>query len=435
MTNHELSISPRNASDHEIASIPPQSSPWEKVLSPRTEINFVRDGFEFPEQLRQYFENSLNSTISEFVLKDRLTIVRETRFEDGKLKWGNHDLADSCMELAFREGLMSRSRAEWQGLMATNHYLTNAINGELVIAVSPPKVAAYGFLFVYQRGVSGDVNQRLIRYDEKMGELGRTHDLLKRLGINLSGEKTNDFVATATTIDADFDTLVDTALSQVTTPAELALQERRRFEIENHPKIRKWKSQYLDIMTQMAIYGENLADLDRANRLRDAILELSKSIIDTVTDVPTKQLSAKQSLQLILDDDLPDQVLQMRMAALAQFSQLSRSDCEVLTGEIALGMGFVGVPFFDFEEARKGGFSYFDYFHGVPRPESRTHYADYRCEGKDGKKGCGKWLTGEKIGDEKNWRKNCPHCNIEFACKTDKKDSEVYSIEGEVGGA
>lgn len=435
MTNYESTTSPLIASDHDVASIRTQSSPWEKVLSPTSEMDFVRYGFETPEQLRQYFENSLDSTISEFILKDRLTIVRETRFENKRLKWGETDLANSCMELAVREGLMSRAWAEWQGLMVTNYSLSKAKNGELVVAISPPKVAAYGFLFVYQLRENGSVDQRLIRYDEKMGELDKTHSLLQNLGINLEGEKTNDFVGAATTIDADFDTLVDKALSLVSTPAELALQQKRRSMIENHPKIRKWKSLYLDVMTQMAFDGAHPADLNRANRLRDAILELSKSIIDTVTDLPAKQVSAKQSLQLMLDDGLPDQVLQIRMAALAQFSQLSRSDCEVLSGGISSEMGIVGVPFFDFEEARKGGFSYFDYFHGVPRQQSKTHFADYRCEGKDGAKGCGKWISGEKKDDEKNWRKNCPHCDLEFACKTDKKDKEVYSVEGEVGGA
>jgi len=400
------------------------------------EIKFAKNDIKSQEEKTTYLKTSLETVIGEFVYADRLTQVKDVTFENGALMFQGSNLLTSCEEAAKTEGIGSRAHFEYEGLKATNLAICNLKPDEYVIQASPPKVADYGFLIIYHKNPDNTINEYLIRYDEKMGSTSRTKELLYQLGVDYRTCKTaNDFVASPfSACSQDIDKTLNSLLRNVASPLELAKQNKTWEKFSRDPQVQKIMQQYLRCMNFLVSKSRQLeksgeldllknpsyrALLQKTTDYRSAIVALAKIQSDNKSMLVSSDNKLKLTNTLDAKSSNSSGFDTFTLALMANRMRFGASDCDRLPGVgFSPMMGYFA----------RGGFNFFDYFHGVPKPETFTHYASYQCPNTR----CEMWLSGESKTDKDSWRAQCPHCNNELNCAIDDDEETVDSNEGTV---
>lgn len=386
-----------------------------KYYNVPNEVKFLKGVENLPEEKKDfYLQENVKRFLGEFVGKIPYTTI-PYEVDDGGMTYAGMHVRDSYQKAAEMGG--EREVAEIQGFNQIEEtYIISQLkkNGDAPTGVwiSPPKIADYGFVFLFAPDANGKIKEYILRYPEKMSELKKSKDICLSLSPTLPPQTTDEFL-TRPLFDRskkDPKTILDSVMVQMNiSPADI--QKSHQFENAVDVKLSDWIRSYSDLIKSLALYepGSPLYELG-VIQAKKSLLAIYKKAEEMKREIDKQGEYDFVPTVLTSHNQLSIDELHYSAAAL-QKSGLPTADggsCPAITDTETS-------PF----TSRTTPPSNWEIFQGIlsgKTPESLTvkeRYDDYECPE------CGAQIRGEIVGsDPKTWVHKCPNpnCHHVFNC-------------------
>ena len=279
-----LTHQPRPVQQSEHNSSEQSSESIFNYYSVENEINFLREIDHLSEaEKRFYLRENVKRFLGEFAGRVPYTKISYLLTSDG-LEFGGMPVSGTYRQTALLAGPNSREADEWVGFDRVQQKLLAGSTSETEI--SPPKIADYGFAMHFQRDSSGRVDEYILRYPEKMGDISMSKRILHSINPNLDYQTTGNFIRNPVSTHSDNPRYALNRVLAVIGIADDEIQKSTRFEQAVNEKLSLWVDDYVDCVANGDVLNAELlltAIFNRARAIKKS-LEFSldyKELIDT----------------------------------------------------------------------------------------------------------------------------------------------------------
>lgn len=383
-----------------------------KYYNVQNEVKFLKNAEGLSDEKKHYYlQENVKRFLGEFVWKIPYTSIPYEIDKNGISYAGMH-VMDSYNKAADMGG--ERERAETNGFQnIEDTYIKTLIEGEKLPPgawISPPKIADYGFVFVFIPDAQGHIKEYILRYPEKLDKLETSEKIFKTLSPGSEIPKTTDSYLTQPLFDVTNQKpqkILDSVMKEMKID-EKEILESHRFERVIESALSEWIKSYSDLVMSLASY-ENDSPLHRygvleAKKRLLAIYQKAEEIKNGIHTDTIKPIMPTYDNPLPVDD----------LRSYAALLQHQSSDLPTTSGGSCPAVQSNDSPL-------TSSVSFLDSFQilkaltNKQTPESiftnnKDRYDDYECPK------CGGAIKGELIGKPETWTPECPHCHVALGC-------------------
>lgn len=383
-----------------------------------TEMNAKH--ISIPEQTF-YLQKNVEKFLGEFVGKVPFTMIPYT-VKDHGIEYAGMHVMDSYRKAGERE------KAEVDGFeMIENRFRNNLTEGrypEAAIWFSPPKTADYSFVFVLIPDMAGKTTEYIVRYDEKMGKINKSGELLDLIvpysssTTNVSYSTADDFLTHPQFVPADTaKPLIDRLLLQIYQNNTDVVDRSRQFEDAISTILPVWINHYIMDLRALETMPKGSPDYEtKLLQVKATLLEIYKSAQTINEELLARSVAT-------YTENISNEVYTYRPATeFDLYGALS-----ILQQNVPMVDGGGSCPVVDTKDADPltklslQFISTYDLLRALENgkiPESfvtktdSDRYKDYPCPD------CGTIIRGEIKNKPDTWTAHCPNpdCNKQFHC-------------------
>ena len=154
------------------------------------EVEFTKNSTVSEEDAAFYVRENVHRFLGEFAGQVPYTHLAYT-LQDNRLAYRGIDLTESYERVSGNSG---REYDEYLGYMQIQNAFAKGAGAALWI--SPPQTSDYGFVFYFKRDEhdSNHINEYVLRYEEPVGRLHISQNILDRLGADITMQNGSEFL-------------------------------------------------------------------------------------------------------------------------------------------------------------------------------------------------------------------------------------------------
>ncbi len=305
-----------------------------KYYNVQNEIAFIKNVQTLPPNKKEfYLEENIKRFLGEFVGKIPYSTIPYELDVAGFSYAGMH-VGESYKKAAAMGG--ERERAEVQGFdeIENTYKWVRSQKRPLLptgVWISPPKIADYGFVFVFAPDAHGTIREYILRYPEKMGELKMSTKIFNALSpTSAPPQSANEFI-TQPLFDMSGNTSAPHLHTVMKTmgisPSEI--QESHQFETKINSTLASWIHSYSSLIASLASY-------DPSSPYYDLGVQEAKKLLLTIYQKAEEIKNNRDSHENSFYQDIPlsNDELHYAVGALQTTTDLPTTDegsCPVTT--------------------------------------------------------------------------------------------------------
>jgi hypothetical protein len=300
-----------------------------KYYNVENEVEFLKAIESLPDDKKDfYLQENVKRFLGEFVGKIPYTTI-PYKVDDMGISYAGVYVRDSYQKATILGG--EREKAEIKGFdEIESTYIQSHLKrqGEppTGVWISPPKIADYGFVFIFAPDSRGNVKEYILRYPEAINELKKSKQIYSTLSPTLSPQNTDEFLTRPLfdKTNRDSKVILDSVMGQMGISQE-DIQKSHQFENAVNSTLSEWIQSYNTLIKNLVIYEKDsplysigvtmakkklLAIYQKAGEIKQSIDEegnIQAEFMPTFFDVPLsiRDLNAYAATLQTQSKDLP----------------------------------------------------------------------------------------------------------------------------------
>jgi hypothetical protein len=229
-----------------------------KYYNVENEVTFLKESKNLPDDKKDYYlQENVKRFLGEFVGKIPYTTI-PYEIDDMGIAYAGMHVRDSYQKAAELGG--EREKSEIKGFdeiesTYIQSHLKRPGNLPTGVWISPPKIADYGFVFIFAPDSEGKIKEYILRYPEPINELTKSKQIYSSLSPTLSPNNTDEFL-TRPLFDKsnpDPQIILDSVMEQMNISSE-DIHKSHRFEKAVNISLSKWIKSYSSLIMSLSTY-------------------------------------------------------------------------------------------------------------------------------------------------------------------------------------